>query len=211
MPTKKNAVKTTRSSSKSTKNRTDSATALLMKDHKEVKGLFAQFKKLAQGQSKGQSKAKSKGSADDQKAQLVAEICKKLTIHTQLEEEIFYPAVRQALSDESVMNEATVEHAGAKLLIAQLQDMSPDEELYDAKVIVLSEYIAHHVKEEEGEMFPQARKAKALSESLGERLEQRKEELLAAEEERAPATGGDHQRKPGLAAVSRPATMHATH
>lgn len=201
MATPKKTSTKSKASTKSTKRRTDSATALLMKDHKEVKGLFAQFKKLAKG----------KGDTDEKKAQLVAEICKKLTIHTQIEEEIFYPALRQALSDESVMDEAAVEHAGAKALIEQLQGMTPDEELYDAKVIVLSEYVLHHVKEEEGEMFRQARKAKALTESLGEKLAQRKEELLAAEDEGVTKPGGDRQRRPGRAAVLQSASLHTAH
>ena len=85
---------------------------------------------------------------------MVRKICNELTVHAQIEEEIFYPAVRKAIDDGDLMDEALVEHAGAKELISQLEAMDPEDELYDAKVTVLGEQIDHHVKEEEGEMFP---------------------------------------------------------
>jgi hemerythrin-like domain-containing protein len=108
------------------------------------------------------------------------QICEELTVHAQIEEEIFYPAAREAISDDDMLNEAEVEHATAKDLIAQIQEMSGDDEMYDAKVKVLSEYINHHVEEEEGEMFPKAKKAKMDLEGLGVQLLERKEELTAA-------------------------------
>ena len=147
------------------------AFALLMEDHQRVRQLFSEFKKL-----KDSSRAVQN---DNQKAELVAQICQELLIHAQLEEEIFYPAVRAAIDDQDLMDEAAVEHAGAKALIGQLLEMAPGQDLYDAKVTVLSESIEHHVKEEEGSMFPQAKKAAGLDPTLGDQLLQRKQELLA--------------------------------
>jgi hemerythrin superfamily protein len=142
------------------------AIALLMADHKKVKKLFSDFDKL-----------KEEGS-DEDKAAIVDQICSELKIHTELEEEIFYPAVRKAIDDGDLMDEALVEHAGAKDLIAQLEDASPEDDLYDAKVTVLGEQIDHHVKEEEGDMFPKAKKAKVDTEALGATMLKRKMELM---------------------------------
>lgn len=150
------------------------AIATLIADHRKVKELFKQFAKL-----------KDKDDAEDEKSSLVAQICTELTIHTTIEEEIFYPAVREQIEDEDLMDEALVEHAGAKDLIAQLEEMTPDDDLYDAKVTVLGEQIDHHVKEEEGEMFPKAKKAKVDTDELAAEMAQRRTELKAqfAEEE----------------------------
>jgi hemerythrin superfamily protein len=139
---------------------------LLTADHKKVKKLFADFDRL-----------KEEGS-DEDKSAIVDQICDELKIHTELEEEIFYPAVRKAIDDSGLMDEALVEHAGAKDLIAQLEDASPDDDLYDAKVTVLGEQINHHVKEEEGEMFPKAKKAKVDTEALGATMLKRKIALM---------------------------------
>ena len=98
-------------------------------------------------------------------------------MHTTIEEEIFYPAVREAIDEEDLMDEALVEHAGAKELIEQLEGMSPQDDLYDAKVTVLGEQIDHHASEEEEEMFPKAKKAKLDLQELGAQLTERKEEL----------------------------------
>jgi hemerythrin-like domain-containing protein len=125
------------------------AIALLTEDHKNVKAMFKEFKKLMQ--SVGSDNAKDK---------LVKRICKALTDHAQVEEEIFYPAVRAAIDDADLMDEADVEHAEAKQLISQLEGMKPADDHYDAKVTVLGENIQHHVAEEQDEMFPQAKKAK---------------------------------------------------
>jgi hemerythrin superfamily protein len=143
------------------------AIAMLMADHKKVKTLFAQFEKLKEGGS------------DEDKSALVEQICNELKVHAAIEEEIFYPAVREAIEDADLMDEALVEHAGAKELIAQLEEASPQDDLYDAKVTVLGEQIEHHVKEEEGDMFPKAKKAKVDTEALGEAMMQRKGDLLA--------------------------------
>jgi hemerythrin superfamily protein len=159
------------------------AIAMLTADHKKVKTLFGQFDKL-----------KEKGS-DEEKSELVATICNELKVHTSIEEEIVYPAVRKAIEDSDLMDEALVEHAGAKDLIAQLEDMDTDDDLYDAKVTVLGEQIDHHVKEEEDEMFPKAKKAKVDTAALGATMLKRKTELkeqmgIAEEDESAeePAT-----------------------
>jgi hemerythrin superfamily protein len=142
------------------------AIAMLTADHKKVKKLFADFDELKDGGS------------DEDKASIVDQICNELKIHTELEEEIFYPAVRKAIDDGDLMDEALVEHAGAKDLIALLEDASPKDDLYDAKVTVLGEQIDHHVKEEEGHMFPKAKKAKVDTEALGASMLKRKIMLM---------------------------------
>lgn len=144
------------------------AIALLTDDHKKVKKLFKDFAKLKDGD----------GSANEKSA-LVKEICTELSVHAKAEEEIFYPAVRKAIDDGDLMDEADIEHAGAKSLIAQLEAMKPGDDHYDAKVTVLGELIDHHVKEEQDEMFPKARKAKVDTVQLGERIAARKQQLLA--------------------------------
>jgi hemerythrin superfamily protein len=142
------------------------AIALLKSDHKKVKALFSEFDKL-----------KDDG-ADEEKAAIVAQICNELKIHTAIEEEIFYPAVRKAIEDSDLMDEALVEHAGAKNLIAQLEDAAVDDDLYNAKVTVLGEQIDHHVKEEESSMFPKAQNAKVDTAALGAKMTQRKTALV---------------------------------
>lgn len=145
------------------------ALALLVEDHKNVKKMFKDFDKL-----------KESDGSDEAKAALVEKICMELTVHAQVEEEILYPAVREAIEDDDLMDEAEVEHAGAKDLIAQLEGMAPGDEHYDAKVTVLGENIEHHIEEEEGEMFPKAKKAKLDLADLGEQIAARKEELQRA-------------------------------
>lgn len=148
------------------KNPTD-AIALLTQDHAEVKALFAQYKKLC------------KSDADSAEKQAVAmEICSQLTAHATVEEEIFYPATRADGTDD-LLDEAEVEHASAKDLIAQIEAMEPDDALYDAKVTVLGEYVDHHVKEEQDELFPKVKAMKLDLDGLGAQIKARKEELLA--------------------------------
>ncbi|MEP6885558.1 MAG: hemerythrin domain-containing protein [Gammaproteobacteria bacterium] len=142
------------------------AIAMLTADHKKVKQLFSKFDKL-----------KDAGT-DDEKTHLVARICNELKIHTTIEEEIFYPAVRKAIDDADLMDEAFVEHAGAKDLIEQLEGADPADDLYDAKVTVLGEQIDHHVREEEGDMFPKAKKTKVDTDALGAKMLKRKRELM---------------------------------
>lgn len=141
------------------------ATALLKADHKEVSDLFDEFEK-----TKSASKKKA----------IVTKICNALTVHAQIEEEIFYPAVKVALKDKELIPEAAVEHATLKNLIAQIEGVEPDGEVYDARVKVLSEYVKHHVKEEQNEIFPKAKASTKLDmKELGAQLQQRKEEILA--------------------------------
>jgi hypothetical protein len=101
-----------------------------------------------------------------------------LKAHTTIEEEIFYPAAREVLEEEDLLDEAEVEHASAKDLIEQIEGMSPQDDLYDAKVTVLGEYIDHHVKEEETEMFPKLRKTDLDLKSMGDQMESRKDQLI---------------------------------
>lgn len=140
------------------------AIALLRADHKLVNELFEQYENT-------RSVAKKK--------QLVAQICSELTVHAQVEEEIFYPAVKQALKDKELIPEATVEHATLKDLIAQVEGVEPDGEMFDAKIKVMSEYVKHHVKEEQNEIFPKAKATKLDMLELGEQLTERKAELLS--------------------------------
>lgn len=148
---------------------TPNAIELLTDDHKEVKKLFTAYDKLVKDEA-----------SSKEKQTLAHQICTMLTVHTTIEEEIFYPAARAALAQQDLLDEATVEHASAKELISQIESMEPGDDLYDAKVTVLGEYIDHHVKEEETEMFPKARKAKMPLEELGEDMAARKQELVAA-------------------------------
>jgi iron-sulfur cluster repair protein YtfE (RIC family) len=141
------------------------AIELLTQDHKTVKELFEKYENLSDRSTASKKK-------------LATQICLELTKHATAEEEIFYPAVREASGDtEDLVDEATVEHASAKDLIAQILEMNPGDDLYDAKVKVLSEQIEHHVEEEEKEMFPKARKAKLDLAALGEAIAARKEEV----------------------------------
>lgn len=144
------------------------AIALLTQDHKKVKDLFEEFKEL-----------KEEEGNEEQKEDIVKQLCMELTVHAQIEEEIFYPAAREVIEEEDLLDEAYVEHAGVKELISQLEDMDTNDEFYDAKVTVLSEYVEHHVKEEEGQIFPMIKKAKVDIAALGEEIGQRKEELMA--------------------------------
>ena len=150
--------------SKST-NRSD-AISVLKADHRQVEEWFSQFNK---------SKISSK------KQQLASAICEALIAHATIEEEIFYPAFLAATEDRDLHHEAVVEHDGAKKLIAQIRDMSPDDDYFDAKVTVLSEMIKHHVKEEEqpGGMFAEANKSDMDLRGLGEQLLARKKELTS--------------------------------
>lgn len=140
------------------------ATALLRADHKAVSDLFAEYEKTR---------------SPARKMALVSKICTELSVHAQVEEEIFYPAVKAALKDKELVPEAIVEQATMKALIAQVEGVTPDGEMFDAKVRVLAEYVKHHVKEEHTEMFPKAKASKLDMADLGARLAARKSELMA--------------------------------
>lgn len=142
------------------------AIALLKQDHRTVEDLFAQFEKA---------------SGDGRKEKLARQICLELSVHAQIEEEIFYPACEGKVEEE-LLKESYVEHDGAKLLIAEIMAGEPSDEFYDSKVKVLQEQIEHHVDEEEKRMeglFSQARKAGLDMDALGEQLAARKQELTA--------------------------------
>jgi hemerythrin superfamily protein len=145
---------------------------LLDTDHKNVKKMFKEYDALME--SRGKTVA-------TKKMDLAHTICKELTAHAQVEEEIFYPALRAVLKDKDMLAEAEVEHASAKDLIAQIEAATDADEMFDAKVTVLGEYIDHHVKEERNEIFPKARAARKLDlVAMRDQIAARKEELLAA-------------------------------
>ena len=137
------------------------AMTLLRTDHQNVSKMFDQFEKTRSG---------------DRKKAIAEQICAELKVHAQIEEEIFYPAARGAIRDKDLLAEATVEHQSAKDLIAQIEGGGSGE-MWEAKVKVLGEYIKHHVKEEQNELFPQVRKTKLDTKALGEQMQARKKEL----------------------------------
>ena len=140
------------------------APTLLRADHKLVSGLFAEYDKTR---------------SSSKKKKIVARICTELKVHAQVEEEIFYPAVKKALKDKELIPEATVEHATLKEIIAQVEGVEPEGEMFDAKIKVLSEYVQHHVKEEQNEIFPKAKASSLDMMVLGIKIAKRKAELLA--------------------------------
>jgi hemerythrin superfamily protein len=141
------------------------AVALLKADHRQVEKWFAEFEKSR---------------SDSRKEELAGKVCQALKVHTQIEEEIFYPAFLQATEDVDTHHEAEVEHEGAKRLIADIEASGPSDEYFDAKVKVLSEMIKHHVKEEEqrGGMFAEARQSSMDLKALGAELASRKTTLM---------------------------------
>jgi hypothetical protein len=141
---------------------------LLMEDHETVQQLFAEFEQM-----------KDDEEDEDNKRYLVELACAELSIHAQVEEELFYPALRDALEDQSLLDEAEVEHDVAKQLIAELESMNPDEELYEAKFMVLGEYVRHHIEEEQEKIFPKAQKSDLDLDALAVDIQDRKDELRA--------------------------------
>jgi len=148
------------------------AVQLLKQDHREVEKMFDEYEQLEAGA---------------EKLELFQQIALALKVHTSIEEEIFYPEERGDV-EEDMIDEAYVEHDGAKKLIAEIEAMQPGDDLYDAKVKVLGEYIKHHVKEEEqpGGIFAQAKKGDEDLEAMGERMQARKDELMAQNRARSP-------------------------
>lgn len=136
---------------------------LLEPDHREVDAYFDQYEDAS--------------SVAEKKA-LANQICLALKVHAQIEEELLYPKARELTGDGDLIDEAIVEHAGAKILIAQIEAMEPGQDLYDAKVKVLGEQVRHHVREEEEELFPEIRASGIDVEALGAKLATRKAELL---------------------------------
>jgi hemerythrin superfamily protein len=151
------------------------ACTFLDADHKAVKKMFKAYEELTQSRARDSS---------SKKLGLAREICHALTVHAAIEEEIFYPALREVMKEVDLLAEAHVEHAGAKDLIAQIEAMDEVDDMFDAKVTVLGEYIDHHVKEEKNEIFPKARAARSLDlVGMREELQARKESLLGMEEQ----------------------------
>jgi hemerythrin superfamily protein len=154
------------------------AIALLKQDHRTVEQLFKQFE----------------DAEEDEQGEIAERVCQLLTVHAQIEEEILYPAAKEAFAekeDDDMVYEAEVEHATAKDLIAKIEAMTPEDESFKATVKVLSEYIKHHVKEEEGELFPELKKTELDLKEMGGQLMNRKLELmeeLGIEEESEEAT-----------------------
>lgn len=163
MPTPSARSASAKTPTRSRTPRSKDAIALLREDHKKVSALFEEFEKARSASVK---------------KRLVQTICQELTVHAQIEEEIFYPAVKAALKDKELVPEARVEHDSVKALIAQVQDVEPDGEDYDAKVKVMGEFVKHHVKEEQNEMFPKARKSRLDLAELGQQMAERKEQLM---------------------------------
>ena len=139
------------------------AIALLEADHRQVEAWFEDYETLE---------------GDAEKKALAGKICLALKVHTQIEEELFYPPAREATGDGDLLDEAIVEHAGAKSLIAEIEAMRPGQPLYDAKVKVLGEQVRHHVAEEETELFPEVRETDIDLDALGAKLAARKSELM---------------------------------
>lgn len=142
------------------------ATALLRADHKQVAGLFLEYRR-----TKGK----------DYKRTLIDRICQELTVHAQVEEEIFYPAVREAIDEPEIITEAGIEHETLKSLIGRLEQGQPGDEEFEATVKVLAEYVTLHVAEEQTEIFPRARASDLDLRELGARLIARKAELMASD------------------------------
>jgi hemerythrin superfamily protein len=156
------------------------AIALLREDHKKVQKLFKEYQRAKD---------------DAKKRAVVDEVCTDLTVHSQIEEELFYPEVREAIDAMDIMDEAEVEHTLAKQLVQELKAMQPDDPLYGAKFTVLGEYVAHHIEEEQNELFPKVKKAKMDLDSLGEQMAARKRELLAVAEREQQRKGRRTKKK----------------
>jgi hemerythrin-like domain-containing protein len=173
--------KSTRRASTARRRKPGGALTLLRADHREVQEMFDKFE------------SRHKRMNASQKQALAEEICTALTVHAQIEEEIFYPAVREAFPKlADLLEEAAVEHGSAKDLIAQIEEGDAEDDHFDAMITVLGEYIKHHVREEQSELFPQLSESKIDLKELGERLEARKEELMSSGRPRTPTDRHAH-------------------
>lgn len=171
------------------------AIVLLKADHAEVRKLHKQYRKLAES-----------GASAESRGALAIQICHALTAHATAEEELFYPAARAAIGDTGLVDHADVEHASAKALIGQIEAMQPDDSHYDATVLVLCEYVDHHVQEEEGELFPACRASGQMDlKALGAAIAERKATLLAELQASQP----HHHPAPTPRAARRPAARSA--
>ena len=150
------------------------AIALLEADHDKVLALFDHFEDIRDGD------------AHQEKQAIVADACHELTIHFRIEEEVFYPGVRSGVADDDLMNEALVEHDGARALVHDLEKMDAGDEMFNAKFTVLAENIRHHVKEERDEMFPKVRATSIDLRALGQKMLARREQLTKSNGSAAP-------------------------
>lgn len=141
------------------------ALELLEEDHRKVEEMFDEFDELEDD--------------DKRRGQLVKQICRELTVHSQIEEEIFYPRAREATKDDELIDEALVEHESVEHLIEEIEDMEPGEDLFDARIRVLEEMVKRHIQEEEEELFPELASAGMDVEAVGQELAKRKQELMA--------------------------------
>ena len=170
-------MKSTPKKAASTATHKTDAIKLLTADHAEVHALFKSYAELCE-----------QGADADERAPLAEQICLLLTVHATIEEEIFYPEARDAGVESALLDEAEVEHASVKELIDQIRGMEADDDLYDAKVTVLGEYIDHHVKEEQDEIFPKCANTEMDLKAIGAELAARKAELTAEMTEGMKAT-----------------------
>lgn len=154
-----------------TRAKASDAIALLKGDHERVEQAFRQFEKLDRHDT-------------DACRRLALQVCEELKVHTAVEEDFFYPALRDVLDDEEILNEAAVEHETASMLIEQLENMDADDPNYHATFTVLGEYVRHHIREEETEIFAHARKSDIDLEALGTRMRARREELAGVAQRR---------------------------
>ena len=151
--------------------RSKDACDLLDADHRNVRKMFKDYEELIESRARNSAQSKM---------DLARQICMELTVHAQIEEEIFYPAVREAIKDTDLLDEAEVEHQSAKELMAQIEAGAEADDMFDAKVKVLGEYVDHHIKEEKNELFVKARAARKLDLiAMRDELEARKEELMS--------------------------------
>ena len=163
---RKSSRSQTASRSKERQQASRNAFDVLEEDHREVEEWFDEYDEL-------------KDSDEDRKADLAEKICLALKVHAQIEEEIFYPRAREATKDDDLIDEAMVEHATVKNLIAEIEEMDAGEELYDAKIRVLGEMVKRHIREEEEELFPELQSAKMDLDAVGRELAERKEKLMS--------------------------------
>ncbi len=154
----------------------DDAIAFLRAEHDRVEDLFASFDEIKYGR------------ADADKQRVVGEICRELRLHSAVEEEIFYPAVRAEIADDDLMNEATVEHDGIERLVADLEAMAPEDDMVNAKMHVLDAYVTHHVREEEENIFPKARECAIDLLALAAKMARKRAKLVQAGAAKADST-----------------------
>jgi hemerythrin superfamily protein len=192
MPTRTSQHTASRSQSRSASAAREEIIAMLKKDHQKVKKAFRDFEQMDPQDDPDSCEA------------LVRQTCAELQVHATLEEEVFYPGVREAMKEEDLIDEAEVEHMTAKMLIEQLQGMSAGDEKFAATFKVLGEYIRHHVKEEEGEIFEQLARARLDWEGLCDQMNGRRAELeqqMLPGGESPEAAGADEQRSGGKASA----------